>query len=472
MEFRREYWVAASVGLLLAVLAALFVSRTLLVGAAGVGAWLLARQYAFVREAAAIREGITVAEGVDRQRTYPEEAVAVTLTPRLAEETSLRVEVESRPPITATGSSREDRVAGLGETRTYAAEFPVVGEFAFDDPLVTVTERGGLFAEEFTAGFGPMVTVEPRTPRNVHIGRGGTKVATVYGEHDAGRVGTGLDPAELREYRPGDAAHRIDWKATARLRDLHVREFEAETDHETVLVVDHRASTGTGADGVTALDYLRQVALTFAGTAARLNDPLAFYGVGDGGTTAARRSGTGTAQYRAIRKRLLALSPTTPDGERIDPYGPAAARRAAIRLRDDDTPFARTLRPFFGVSTGYVRRVERDPLVETVRDHLPHIRRSVRTVILTDDSNRIEVTEAVKLARGGGGHVLVFLAPTVLFEPGGMADLERAYDRYLDFEEFRRELARIDRVEALEIGPGDRIDAVLANRRRRETTST
>jgi hypothetical protein len=68
----------------------------------------------------------------------------------------------------------------------------------------------------------------------------------------------------------------------------------------------------------------------------------------------------------------------------------------------------------------------------------------------------------VKLARRDEGEVLVFLTPQVLFEPGGLADMEDAYERYVDFEEFRRELARLERVSAFEIAPGDRLEGVLA----------
>jgi hypothetical protein len=59
----------------------------------------------------------------------------------------------------------------------------------------------------------------------------------------------------------------------------------------------------------------------------------------------------------------------------------------------------------------------------------------------------------------------------VLYEPGGLDDLERAYERYLGFEEFRTSLARLDRVSAFEVAPGDRLDAVIdreATRRGRE----
>jgi len=60
----------------------------------------------------------------------------------------------------------------------------------------------------------------------------------------------------------------------------------------------------------------------------------------------------------------------------------------------------------------------------------------------------------------------------VLYEPGGLADLERAYDRYLAFEEFRRELAKLDGVTALEVGPADRLSAVLEAGRSRSRGGT
>jgi hypothetical protein len=94
-------------------------------------------------------------------------------------------------------------------------------------------------------------------------------------------------------------------------------------------------------------------------------------------------------------------------------------------------------------------------------------------VIFTDDTHRAEVRETVRLAQRGDNRVLVFLTPTVLFEPGGLADLEGAYDRYRSFESFRRDLARLRRVSAFEVGPGDRLDAVLSSgsRQQRSTPS-
>jgi len=45
-------------------------------------------------------------------------------------------------------------------------------------------------------------------------------------------------PSGLREYRPGDSLRRIDWKATARRREVLVRTYDPSVAHHVVLVVD------------------------------------------------------------------------------------------------------------------------------------------------------------------------------------------------------------------------------------------
>ena len=77
-------------------------------------------------------------------------------------------------------------------------------------------------------------------------------------------------------------------------------------------------------------------------------------------------------------------------------------------------------------------------------------------MIFTDDTNRREIREAVETARTDARGVTVFLAPTVLYEPGSLADLPAAYERYTEFETFRRELDRLADVDAFEVGPGQR----------------
>lgn len=45
-------------------------------------------------------------------------------------------------------------------------------------------------------------------------------------------------PSGQREYRPGDAARRIDWKATAKRQDLYVRTFDPSVAQRVVILVE------------------------------------------------------------------------------------------------------------------------------------------------------------------------------------------------------------------------------------------
>ena len=58
------------------------------------------------------------------------------------------------------------------------------------------------------------------------------------GNHSTGRRGTGVDLLALREYQPHDDLRRIDWKATARTRQLTVREYANEDEKRVTVIFD------------------------------------------------------------------------------------------------------------------------------------------------------------------------------------------------------------------------------------------
>lgn len=481
MRFARRYWVIAGFGSTLALLAIVLARPLLLVGSAGLGAWLLARQYAFVRALTGTLDDLTITHDTERARTPIDRDVSVSLASSSSRPAPLELRIEARPPPVASGTGVSERTvqvrAGDREGATsFRLSFPVAGSFRFAVPRVTAIDPRGLFTQEVPHGPTPSLDVEPRGPREVHVGAGGERVSAAYGEHETGRHGAGLDPAQPREYVPGDTARRIDWKTTARRGHPHVREYEIEADYTTFLLVDRRREMTVGPTGETKLDYVRHVALTLVESAREFNDPVGLAIVGDDGVLDRRPPDVGTRQYAAIRDRIQALradegarARTTP-GSLPDAPGPAAARRRAARLRGDESAFGSTLRPFFARSDAYIERIAGDVLFETTRTALAGSRGAVRTTLFTDDAHQAETREAVKLARRGDDRVLVFLTPSVLFEAGALTDLESAYERYVAFERFRRELARLDRVSAFEIGPGDRLDAILAagSERRRE----
>ncbi|WP_129115396.1 DUF58 domain-containing protein [Halegenticoccus tardaugens] len=481
MHVSRRYWANATIAAALAALSIVTARPVLLLGAAGLGAWLIARQYGFVRSATAVDDRLTVDLRPSRTEVVVDEPAHATLTARVTGSAPLDVSITAPEPLAGRATSEDDRSVSITRsdqevTTLFEASFPTAGTFRFPQPAVTLSDPFGLFEETTRRGPAPSITVEPRAPREIHVGRGGDRLAAAYGEHATDRGGSGLTVAEIRKYVAGDAANRIDWKATARLGRPYVREFETETDRRTVLVFDHRGTMAVGREGETMLDYAREVALSFVDSARELSDPLGLYAVGDGGLTVRLRPSTEPANYSTIRRTLHDFEPTRSEGEpsiggRGSAVSPAAAHTAAVRLKGDDAAFGTTLHPYFRAGERYVQRIDGDPLFETVRTEVNRLRGSVWTILVTDDSARRHVRETVKLAARNDDRILVFLTPRVLFEPGGLADLEEAYRRYVSFEEFRRKLDRHPHVTAFEVGPGDRLNALLGAQRRRRARS-
>jgi uncharacterized protein (DUF58 family) len=56
----------------------------------------------------------------------------------------------------------------------------------------------------------------------------------------------GQDLFSLRDYQPQDDLRHIDWKATARSRNLTVREFTAEDERRITIVLDTRDLSDAG----------------------------------------------------------------------------------------------------------------------------------------------------------------------------------------------------------------------------------
>jgi uncharacterized protein (DUF58 family) len=471
MELTHRYWEVASLAMGLGVTGVLLARPLLVAGAVTVGAWLLATQFAFVWALDRTTDSLTVEQSISNSHPITDEETSVTLAVTLGEASPLAVTVEAAPPIAAadTGGTLHVELppGSTAGTMVGTHSYPVAGTFRFDEPSVTATDPDGLYRQTGRQGSAPTVTVEPRLPDDIHIGQGGERIATAYGQHPAGRLGAGLDPAELREYVPGDTARRIDWNATARFNTPYVREYEAETDRETALVVDHRAAIGEGLAGTSPFAYLREVAIGYLEYARDLDDPIGLYTIGDGGITTEIRPTSDRGTYRRIRQTLFDLSPTPdePQSSSLSHLGADAAQRRASCLRTDRSAFGRTLGPYLTDQHSYVQRTAADPLVEVIQTRINDLQGTTWTVLFTDDADRHRLRQAVKLAQRGDGRVIVFIAPRVLFEAGGLSDLETAYKEYLAFEEFRRELARLDRVFAFEVAPDDRLGAVLSSRR-------
>jgi uncharacterized protein (DUF58 family) len=86
----------------------------------------------------------------------------------------------------------------------------------------------------------------------------------INGLHRAPYLGMSLDFAEHRAYNPGDDIRRIDWRLYARTDRYYVKEFEADTNSNFVVLLDVSKSMAYRGVGVPKLDYARYLAASLA----------------------------------------------------------------------------------------------------------------------------------------------------------------------------------------------------------------
>ena len=94
-------------------------------------------------------------------------------------------------------------------------------------PLAALRQR----AEEAAAALPPLLVAAERVAATV-----------AQGVHGRRRVGQGETFWQFRQYQPGDAASRIDWRESAKSQRLYVRETEWEAAQSVWLWRDGSAS--------------------------------------------------------------------------------------------------------------------------------------------------------------------------------------------------------------------------------------
>ena len=113
--------------------------------------------------------------------------------------------------------------------------------------------------------------------------------------------GTGLEYADIKEFTSGDQRRHINWKATARRRQLHVNLFHPERSSDAVILLDTYADVrGTGAS---SLDLAVRAAISIAAESVAIRDRVGFLAVG--GNVEWLLSGTGFRQLYRIVDALM-----------------------------------------------------------------------------------------------------------------------------------------------------------------------
>ncbi|MEL6344091.1 MAG: DUF58 domain-containing protein [Myxococcota bacterium] len=113
------------------------------------------------------------------------------------------------------------------------------GVFAFKQAEIQLLGTLGLLEEQRQIDCLDEVRVYPDFREMARYGLLANEDRTArMGIHLQRRRGEGLEFHQLREYRPGDALRRIDWKATSRRHQLISREYREERDQQVVILLD------------------------------------------------------------------------------------------------------------------------------------------------------------------------------------------------------------------------------------------
>ncbi len=145
---------------------------------------------------------------------------------------------------------------GYAEVR-YRVKPTSIGSNAFGPLRVVTRDMAGLFFYERSVAEAVPSTVEV-TPAGRELTKGvltAVAMSTYGGSLTSRRKGEGLEFADIRRYEPGDPYKRIEWHATAKTNRLMVRELNAETQLNVMVILDSTESMAYGEAGRTKLDY-------------------------------------------------------------------------------------------------------------------------------------------------------------------------------------------------------------------------
>jgi uncharacterized protein (DUF58 family) len=93
----------------------------------------------------------------------------------------------------------------------------------------------------------------------------------IGGLHHSPYLGVSTDFAEHRPYMPGDDIRRVDWRVYGRTDRFYVKQFEADTNANLMVLLDVSRSMDFG-DRVTKIDYARMLAASLLYLSRRQRD--------------------------------------------------------------------------------------------------------------------------------------------------------------------------------------------------------
>jgi uncharacterized protein (DUF58 family) len=269
-------------------------------------------------------------------------------SPRIFEGTALEVEVgfvnrtfvrfpveflDSYPPFFRIRSGVNAAVInipakGFAEVRYKVAPTSIGSNFFGPLKLITRDLAGLFFYERSILEAVPSV-VEV-TPAGRELTKGvltAIALSTYGGNATSPRKGEGLEFADIRRYEAGDPYNRIEWHTTAKTNRLMVRELNAETQLNVMVILDSTESMAYGEAGRTKLDYAARAVASLVSYLAKRGDSVGLTIVQGDNPAIVLPLARGDAQAYRL---LSALGSLTPKESPADALWSAVRRSLAV----------------------------------------------------------------------------------------------------------------------------------------------
>ena len=181
---------------------------------------------------------------------------------------------------------------------------------------VTVRTHGplGLAARQRTREVAGAVRSLPPFDARKHLPSRLARLRDLDGRAAVRVRGQGTEFDSLREYVRGDDVRSIDWRASARNRNVVVRTWQPERDRRVVLVLDTSRTSAGRVEDVPRLDSAMDAALLLAALAARAGDRIDFV-AGDRRIRARRRSAGARDVAANLQEAMADLEPVIAEAD-------------------------------------------------------------------------------------------------------------------------------------------------------------
>jgi uncharacterized protein (DUF58 family) len=245
-----------------------------------------------------------VTHQVSQTRLFEDDVLTVTVT-IVAHSTIPLLEIlEPLPPSVALVTAQAHAAFSLrvGETVQWRYTLRCLrrSRFTLGHLYVRLHGRTGCLLRELQHDTPQPCTVYPRiVPLRRAVRPPHTQVNV--GNYVSPALGEGIEFGNIRPFAPGDQIKRLNWRASLRLRDLHVNDYHQERNADVVLMLDTLANFGSPA--LNTLDLCVRVAASLAWAYVRRKDRVGL--IAYGGAFRWLKPGVGRAHFQTLLDQLL-----------------------------------------------------------------------------------------------------------------------------------------------------------------------